>query len=95
MTDTDKYWMPTIDDDEFNVVDPDVNSRDLLIPTLPSEESLISRIPKSSASIHSRILLFLLLSSTVTVATVLVKHTVAKFDYLIACSLGLWLGWRF
>jgi hypothetical protein len=86
---TEKYFMPDValtDDDD--------------ILTVCTEDSLLDVYTKpmpSASSVRGRTWIILLTSSLVTIVTagVLVKNTATCFDYLIACSLGLWLGWRF
>ncbi|TEB18795.1 hypothetical protein C9890_0321 [Perkinsus sp. BL_2016] len=99
MINTDKYWTPDValtDDDTATdcVYLSDSSDRKTSITT---EAISFSATPWNSLSVsmRSRTWCFLLGSSAVTVVTaVLFKTTAAYFDYLIACSLGLWLGWK-
>ena len=92
MIDTDKYWTPDValsDDETTDCVQSNVGDE------LPSKTPNHCETYTLSTSVRSITWLLLLGSSAVTVVTaVLVKNSLAYFDYLIACSLGLWLGWR-
>lgn len=89
MTDTDTYWMPDCELSDDDLTDCTESSRDYV--SMPRASSCAA----ANSSVRGRTWLILLTSTAFTVATtVLVKITVGHFDYLIACSLGLWLGWK-